>query len=168
VIVPDINSIHEVAPNLFIGGQSNRLLPAEEMIYFEVRGVRLAEKEAVDREFVVYAQTHNPEERVKERARLDYDLARKKFVKLHNYFVSAPEGPRAVTEFDDFCRVAPPELVAWFFDVILWGERLSAAERANFLPPAASPSGSASREAATSGSAKSAARTKKKTGTATT
>jgi hypothetical protein len=153
MLIPDIKSIHEVVPNIFIDGKSNRQLPPEEQIFFEARGINLAEKEQLDQAFSVFAPTHNPEERVKEKTRLDYDLARKKFVAVHNYYVPGPEGPRAVTEFDDFCRVAPPELVAWYFYVIQFGEQLSMAERRNFLPQPASPSGSQSGEAANSGSA---------------
>jgi hypothetical protein len=168
MLIPDINSIHEIAPPLFIGGVSNRTLPPEEMICFRCRGIRLDEKEGLDRQFALFATTHNPEERVKEKSRLDYDLARSKFVSLHNYFVPGPEGPRAVTEFDDFCRVAPSELVAWYFDVIQFGEKLSAAEQRNFLPPAASPSGSPSGEVAPNGRAETALERPAGSGTATT
>lgn len=168
MLIPDINSIHQIVPNIFIAGISNRQLPPEEMIYIEARGINMAEKETLDREISLYASTHNSEERLKENLRLSYELARKKFVAIHNYYVPGPEGPRAVTDFDDFCRVAPPELVGWYFDVIQWGEKLSMAERSNFLQPSASPSGAPSGEAANNGSAGNATPSSEPTGTATT
>ena len=168
MLIPDINSIHKIAPKIFIGGVSNRMLPETEMIYIEARGINMAEKETLDRDIAIYANTHNREEQAKEALRLSYELARKKFVALHNYFVPSPEGPRGVTEFDDFCRVAPSELVAWYFDVIQWGEKLSMAEQRNFLPPPASPSGSQSGEAEKSGSAETAMQSSEQTATATT
>jgi hypothetical protein len=168
VLIPDINSIHEIVPNLFISGFSNRQLPESEKIYFETRGVSMPDKETLDREFGLFGATHNLEERAKEKVRLDYALARKKFVALHNYYIPTPNGPRAVTDFDDFCRVAPPELVAWYFDVIQWGEKLSMADRKNFLPPPVSPSGSQSGETETSGNAETATTNSEQTATATT
>lgn len=167
MLIPDINAIHEIAPPLFIGGVSNRQLPPEEMIYFRVRGVNMQDKEELDRQTALSATTMDPEKRVEERIRRGYDLARKKFVSLHHYRVpTADGGSREVTEFDDFCRVAPSELVAWFFDVIQWGEKLSAAERRNFLPPAASPSGSEPMGEAVNGSAGAATPTEGKSETA--
>lgn len=141
MLIPDINAIHEIAPPLFIGGVSNRQLPPEEMIYFRVRGISMPDKQELDRQVALLSTTLNPEERLKEKVKLDHGLARKKFVSLHNYRVPTGDGgSREVAEFDEFCTVAPAELVAWFFDVITWGEKLSAAERRNFLAQPASPS----------------------------
>ena len=154
MLIRNINDIHEIAPPLFMGGVSNRQLPPEEIVYFGARGISMPDKQELDRQVSLLSHTLNPEERLKEKVKLDYDLARKKFVSLHNYQVPTPDGgSRDVTDFDDFCKVAPFELVAWFFDVIQWGEKLSAAERRNFLSQSASPSGSPAEGEAADGTA---------------
>jgi len=152
MIIPDINAIHEIAPPAFFGGKNNRQLPENEMLYFKTRGISMPDKEELDRSVSLLMSSKNPEERLKEKVTLDYKLARSKFVSLHNYNVSLPDGgSRPVADFDDFCRVAPPELVAWYFEVIQFGEKLSAAERRNFLPQPDSPSGSQSGESRETG-----------------
>lgn len=150
--IPDINSVFEISPPVFIGGISNRTLPREDMVYFRTRGIPMQDKEELDRQFSLLMTTKNPEERLKEKSVLDYALARKKFVSVENYWTSSTDGgQRQVTDFDDFCKVAPAELVSWYFDVIQYGEKLSAAEVRNFLQVAVSPYGSQYGEAVTNG-----------------
>lgn len=169
MIIPDINAIHEIVPPAFYGGVNNRQLPPDQMLYFRARGISMPDKEELDRQTSGLMTTKNPEERLKEKLQLDYALARKKFVSVHNYLVPLPDGgSRPVIDFDDFCRVAPPELVAWYMDVIQYGEKLSAAERRNFLPPPDSPSGSQSGENRETGPAATAMPNSESAGTAAT
>lgn len=157
MIIPDINAIHEIAPPAMFGGISNRSLPENEMLYFRTRGVSMADKQEFDRDSSMLGTTLDPKERMKERSQLEYARARKKLVSIHNYYVPVEGGaPRQVTDFDDFIRVAPPELVEWYLEIIQVGERLSAADRRLFLSPPDSLSGSQSGEDRESGTVKTA------------
>lgn len=169
MLIPNINAVHEIVPPGFFGGVSNRMLPPEEQIYFRCRGISMPEKEQLDQEKAALSFTSDPKKRLEKNTELDYELAKKKFVSLHNYYTVTDDGSaRPVTEFDDFIKVAPPEMVAWYFDVIQYGEKLSAAERRNFLQPSVSPSGSQDGETATNGSAAAATPKPGKPATATT
>jgi len=157
MLVPNINSIHEITPPGLFGKLYNRQLPPEEQIYFRTRGVSFPEKLQHDREKEALSLTCDPKEYREKCTELDHDLARKKFVSLHNYFTLAEDGtPRQITDFDDFLKNAAPEMVIWYLDVITSGEKLSAAERRNFLQRSVSPSGSQQGETATTGIAESA------------
>lgn len=131
MLFPNINSIHEIIPPITIGGVSNRDLPPEEQLYFRVRGISITDQDDLDQAAALDAARHDLKVRMDNQRRRLYDLVKKKVVEIVGYQVDGPDGPRPVTDFDEFVRVAPKELVTWLFAVINSGESLSAAARKN-------------------------------------
>lgn len=138
MLFKSINDIHEIVPPVSRGTVNNRQLPREEQLYFKVRGVNISDKDNLDMQAALDRNRFTPEKALEEYHKRVCSLVKEKFVSLHNYFVEAPDGPREVTTFEEFCQVAPPELVQWLFSVVMSGEALSAAERKNFSPESAS------------------------------
>lgn len=138
MLFPDITSIHDIVPPITIGGVSNRSLPPEEQLYFRVRGISITDQDELDQAAALDAARHDLKVRMDNQRRRLYDLVKKKVVEIVGYQIAGPDGPRSVTDFDEFIRVAPKELVTWLFTVINSGESLSAAERKNLSRGSAS------------------------------
>lgn len=138
MLFKNINDIFEIVPPVSCDGINNRQLPPAEQMYFKVYGVNIVDKDNLDIQSTLDRNRLTPEKAMEEYHKRLCGLVREKFVSLHNYFIETPDGLRAVTDFDEFRQIAPPELVQWLFSVIMSGEALSAAERKNFSPESAS------------------------------
>lgn len=128
-----IGDVYEIAPPLQLGGVINRTLPPDEMLFFKVRGVNIKEKDTLEMEAELDRARFARDKALEKYNERIYSLVRSKVVEVCNFYVEGPEGPREVKDFDEVCRLAPPEVISWLISTIMSGEALTAAERKNYM-----------------------------------
>ena len=101
-----------------------------EMIWFGLTGVSMPETDALDRAIAMLYNDHNREKAGELEVQKRLELVKKHVVSINNLQIDG----KPVTDFDEFYRIAPKELVRWLCDAVHSSIALSAAERKNFMP----------------------------------
>lgn len=106
-----------------------------DMIWFGLTGVSMPETDALDQAIATFYQDYQREKASELDMAKRIELVKKHVVSINNLEIDG----KPVTDFDEFYRIAPKELVRWVCDAVHSCIVMSGAERKNFMPGSVSP-----------------------------
>lgn len=126
------NHIYEAVPPFL----NNREQTADQMIWFGMQSISQPEADKLEQATIAAYNDLAKDKAGEKVSELNLTLIKSKVKSINNLFIDG----EPVTDFDEFYRRAPKEMVSWVCNAIQSSIALSLAERKNFLPESGSPS----------------------------
>lgn len=135
-----ITEIKESNPDLpdeeIIKQATERAVKENKMIWFGLQGISQPEADKLEQQNIAAYNDLAKDKSGEKVSELNLGLIRSKVKSINNLVIDGKE----ITDFDEFYKTAPKELVQWACNVVQSSIALSLAERKNFLPESDSPS----------------------------